>query len=197
MRLALFYGLLAAPWPGLREVYSSVYGATANAVFGSFGPHGYVRFWPSSGGREQMDTEIFIGNKQTRASRIAQHSARLTGYLPTAEILALILATPIPWSRRWKALLCGLLLTQGLIALRVIIVLLYGFSGDHPCALYAPGPFWGEVLAKAHKIGVVGVNFTFVAPILIYIPVTFRRSDFQRWAALGDERKRKSKQPER
>lgn len=198
LRLVLFYGLLVAPWPGLREAYARGYRAAGNALFGSFGSDGVVRFEPLSKGREQMDTEIGIGNLRTRpAPKFAQHSTRLTGYLPTAEVVALILATPIPWSRRWKALLWGLLLANGLVALRVTILLLYGFSGDHPCALYSPGPFWSEVLAGAHSVMVVWVSFTYVAPVFIWIVVTFRRGDLQKWAASWGGGAHVAEQPEK
>jgi hypothetical protein len=188
VRLVLLYGLLVMPWPGLLASYAAGYGAVGNAIFGSFGRDGVVRFEPLAAGREKMDTEISIGNLRTRPPpKRAEHSARLTGYLPTAEVVALILATPIAWRRRWKALLWGLLLVHGLIALRVTILLLYGFSGDHPCALYSPGPFWSNVLTKMYSLCAVWVSFTFVAPIFIWILVTFRRIDLQRWlVTIGD-----------
>ena len=182
VRLVLLYGLLAVPWPGLRAIYAAGYRAVGNALFGSFGRDGAVRFRPLTQGREQADTAIDLANRRrTQSTATMGHSARLIGYLPTAEVVALILATPIAWRRRWKALLWGLLLVHGLIALRVTILLLYGFSSDQPCALYSPGPFWSDVLTKAYSLGAVWVSFTFVAPIFIWLLVTFRRIDLQRW----------------
>lgn len=181
-RLLVFYGLLAFPWPGLREAYSAAYQAAGDAVFGSFGRDGVVRFEALPHVRGQMDTEIVFGNRRTRpAPRAVRHSARLTGYLPTAEVLALILATPIPWSRKWKALLWGLVLVHGLVAIRVLIALLHHFSGDHPCALYSPSPFWMVALTRVYKVTVVWVSFTFVAPLFIWILVAFRRADLVQW----------------
>ena len=111
------------------------------------------------------------------------HSARLTGYLPTAEVIALILALPIPWSRRWKALFWGLVLVNGFVVLRLEITLLYWFSGDRPFALYSPGPFWSEVLVGAREVVVVSPMLTFAVPVFIWILVTFRRGDLEQWMA--------------
>ncbi len=181
LRLVLLYALLVAPWPGLRACYGSGYRTVMNALFGSFGSDGIVRFEALAGDVEQVDTEIIAGNRRTRARPIsALHSTAVTGYLPTAEVVALIVATPIPWSRRWKSLLWGLLLVNGLVILRVAIALLYGFSGDHPIALYSPGPVWIAVLAGAHRVFATWINFSYVAPLFIWIVVTFRRSDWER-----------------
>lgn len=181
LRLVLFYALLAAPWPGLCESYATGYRAVANALFGSFGADGIVRFEPLSNGSQELDTEIIAGNLRTRAPpRSAHHSTRLTGYLPTVEVIALIAATPIPWSRRWKALLWGLVLVNGLVVFRVAVALLFGFSGDHPTAMYSPNPFWSAVLTGVFRISVIWVNFSYVAPVFIWVVATFRRSDWER-----------------
>lgn len=182
LRVVVFYVLLAAPWPGLRQTYAAAYWAVGNAVFGSIASGGRVRFRaPPERDERKMDTAIIFVNVKTRASKSSLYNARFTAYLPTVETLALILATPIVWSRKWKALLWGLVLAHGLAALRVGIFLLHGFSGDDPNALYSPGPFWSQVLTQAHEMANIFISIMFVAPVFIWILVTFRRGDLEQW----------------
>ena len=180
LRLLLAYGLLIAAWPVLRGAYSAGYRAVGNVVFQSFGPHGSVRFLPFSDANK-MDTTVHLVNRRTGCTKRIRQSSRLMGYVPTAEVIALILATPLPWSRKWTALLYGWILAHGLAALRVTILVLYGFSGTHQGALYAPGPFWGAILSGAYTVIAASFGFAFAAPILVWILATFRRGDLERW----------------
>jgi hypothetical protein len=181
LRLIILYAVLVAPWPGLREGYAAAYRAACNWAFARFGSEGYVQFRPLPAGAGKMDSEIFLGNLRTHASRTAQHNIRLIGYLPTAEVIALVLATPLPWRRRAWALLWALLLVHALVAARVAVALLYGFSGDHPVALWSPGPIWTALLSATYNVTVVWVSFAFVAPVFIWIVATFRRRDLLDW----------------
>ncbi len=176
-RLVLFYGLLVAPWPGLQQAYSTVYRGACNAIFGSFGSGGVVRFGPSAKGRPGTHAEITVRNVRSPTVATTSHSIRFTGYLPAAEVLALILATPIPWSRRWKALVWGMILVNGFVLLRVWITLLYWFSRDQPWALYHPSPFWSKFIGGLFEFASVSPACSFVVPVLIWILVSLRDSD--------------------
>ncbi|MEE9297365.1 MAG: hypothetical protein V3W34_20700, partial [Phycisphaerae bacterium] len=88
VRMVVFYGLLAAPWPGVRDAYAAVYRGAANAVFGSFGSEGLVHFQPLPQRQEALDSEITIRHRRSTVMATTRHSARVTGYLPTIEIVA-------------------------------------------------------------------------------------------------------------
>lgn len=176
-RLVLFYGVLVAPWPGLQQAYSTVYRRACNAIFGSFGSGGVVRFGPSAKGRPGTHAEITVRNVRSATVGTTSHSIRFTGYLPAAEVLALILPTPIPWSRRWKALVWGMILVNGFVLLRVWITLLYWFSRDQPWALYHPSPFWSKFIGGLFEFASVSPACSFVVPALIWILVSLRRED--------------------
>ena len=186
-RLLIVYAVLIAPWPGIRKAYARGYRAVASVVFYRFGPAGRVNFEPLSDSTKLMDTRIQIINIRTGKSNVSDHRAEYYGYLPSAELIALVLATPIPWLRRCKALLLALVLLHALMAFRMTIILLFGFSlpfgssGDQPWCQFHPGPFWSAVLAGANSMLVESTSFNFVAPVLIWIPVTLRRMDLQRW----------------
>ena len=182
-RLLLFYLLLAvAPRSGLREVYASAFRAGAGALFGTFGPHGLVRFeLPDQASREQ-DTKVTFKNRRTGMIHSIGCSAWLMGYLPLAAFLAPMLATPIPWTRRWKALLWGVFWVHVFVVLRIFLQVLYGFCiHPPPTGLFLPGPFWMKVIGVSTDVISVSPVTTFVVPIFIWILVSFRRED---WAKI-------------
>ncbi len=180
-RLLIVYAVLIAPWPGVRKAYARGHRAVASVAFYRFGPAGRVNFEPLPNSTKLMDTRIQIINIRNGKSNESDHRAAYYGYLPSAELIALVLATPIPWLRRCKALLLTLVLLHALMACRMTILLLFGFSGDQPWCQFHPGPFWAAVLAGANSMLVESTSFNFVAPVLIWIPVTLRRMDLQRW----------------
>ena len=184
LRLLILYGLLAWPWPWAVRSYSAAYRTVANGAFGSFGSEGVVRFQANPHVSRGMDTNLTVRKRQSQLMGTTAHNPRLTGYLPTALLVSLVLATPIPWVRRIKALFWGLLLVHLFVYLRLEITLLHWFSADGPWAIYSPGPFARSVLSGAHEIGVVSPMMTFVAPVIIWIIATVRQKDLDHWRNL-------------
>ena len=105
------------------------------------------------------------------------------GYVPTAVLVALMLATPIAWRRKWRALALGLLLVQGFVALRVGVALLAGFSrvglGDRRLLDVSPAAVWG--LKRADQILAGDLHMTYIAPLLIWILVVVRFHGAMPW----------------
>jgi hypothetical protein len=180
LRLLPLYALLAAPWPWVQDAYAAAFRAAGNFAFGNFGSDGEVQFRPYEGGDPKRDTEILFRRPGHRMGGVLRNSSRLTGYLPTVEVVALVLATPIPWARRWRALLWGLVLVNAFVALRLEISLLYTWSGDNAWRLYDPSPFWRAVLGHAFHVTARSLTFAYVMPVFIWILVTFRRGDLER-----------------
>ncbi len=179
LRCVLLYGIMAVPWPAVQRAYSAAYAGVANMVFGSFGSDGLVRFQRPANSDQPADLELVIRKRGAPPVGRSPHNPTLTGYLSTVEVIALILATPIPWLRRCKALLWSMLLIHAFIWLRLEITLLHWFSGDTPLALYKLGPLWSKLLASAFELISVSPTSTFVVPIFIWILVTFRKNDFE------------------
>lgn len=188
LRLLLAYGLLLAAWPVLQGAYSASYRSVGNAAFRPSVRQGKVSFLPGSEADKKMDTTVRIENWRTGFANSIPLSSRLMGYMPTAVAISLILATPLPWSRRWKALLYGLILVHGLVLFRVGILILNGYCGTDPAALQTSGPFWGTVLPAASSVIATSPGFAFAAPILVWILATFRRGDFGVVGQLGLQR---------
>ena len=180
--LVIVYVLLAVPWPGVQEAYAAAFRVVGSKLFPSYGPDGAIRFRSIPVSAGMVDLEIDFANRRTDGQALVTHSARLTAYLPTVQVLALILATPIPWSRRWKALLLGLVLVNLFVLFRLWIVVLNIFCSDLPVGVVSLSPFWKAVLNTTYRVGVVWASCSFVVPIFIWILVAIRREDLQRWA---------------
>lgn len=180
LRLIVLYGLLIAPWPGLDRAYLACFRAAGNTLFGTFHSAGSVRFVEDPHPSVKWPTRMIYRKRGARGEGRGRYDTR-QGYLATALAMALIAATPVPWSRRWKALFWGFLLANGFVALRVYLGLLDLYSEADPVALFHFSPFWKRALGLVVRITTVSPEFTFVVPVFIWVIVTLRRRDFERW----------------
>jgi hypothetical protein len=178
LRLALIYTLSIMAWLAIGGAYGAVFRTTAEFLFGSFGRHGFVRFEPLAMASGDMDTAVLLRNQETRADGRDVISSRRLGYIPTAFLTALVLATPIPFQRRWRALLWGLALIHVYVATRVLLILLWDFNGSHAWALYTPGPFGSALLSGLALLFGAALSGCYIGPIFIWIITTFRTSDW-------------------
>lgn len=178
LRLVLIYALLMVPWPGLRDAYAAVFRAGGNLVFGSLGPDRSASLKPLSDPRTKCDTVLVLRVKRAGRSMEARGAcASRLGYVPTAFLLALILATRMPWRRRCKALLLGLLMVNIVVLVTVGLLVLKGLSTNLPPAVALLSPFGRKAVAEAAHL-MTGTWSVFVVPILIWLLVAFRRADW-------------------
>lgn len=180
----LVYGLLMSPWPSLGGAYSRIYRAGAAFLFESFGSKGVVRFEELSD--EEYDTKIVFYSRDQVGSDgkmvpigFMRHSARRSAYIYVAFLTALILATPIRWSRKGWALLWGMILVHGFIVFNMAIWIIYGFNKE-PLSLFMLSPFWKRVLLLAIGVFVRNLTFGLVVCAFIWILVSFCRVDLSR-----------------
>ena len=178
LRFIVVFVLLMAPWPGVSEAYAAFFRAGGNFLFSTFGPEGRVRFLPYADADAGQDTEVVLINRRTGAQVSIAGGSRLQGFNPTAFVLALILATPIPWSRRWQAAVFGLILINAYVALRVMLFLIAMFSSDSALALFSPGPIFRPILDFLYWVCVTSFAGWLIIPLPIWALVSFRRSDW-------------------
>ena len=132
--------LCAAVVPGLQDGYPTLFHAQANLLFsagGGLGGDRAVRFsWPDPvaeratsgarhGGSGASDTRM-VGYDRTHVDPRrfeAEYRIAPRGFWPLALVGALMLATPLPWGRRWALVLlsgvvvsCFTLAQAGLLA---------------------------------------------------------------------------------
>ncbi|UCE58480.1 MAG: hypothetical protein JSU63_13675 [Phycisphaerales bacterium] len=177
VRFTVVFVLLVAPWPGVHEAYATVYRAGGNLLFGRFGYYGNVEFRPAAKPTAAHDTEAVLTNWRTEAKYTFVGSSQ-KGYLPTAFVLALILATPIPWYRRWRAVVWGLLLVSVYVVLRLGIFLALAFSGDNGLSVFSLGSAGRSILDYLHWVIVDSFAGWLILPLPIWIVVSFRRQDW-------------------
>lgn len=178
LRFALAYALLVLAWPVVRPAYGAFYCALGNVVFQ--GGDGEVRFARKEriDPQQGFDVEVVMTKRGVPGKKnVMSSSSRLTGYLPTVSLVALVLATPIAWRRRRRALLWGLLLVHVFVALRMGIPIVRDFSNPNAIQVYYPGGFGRWALGIAERAFLRAPASWFVVPILIWILVAFRRDD--------------------
>ncbi len=189
----VLYTLFAWPWRAPAEAYSRAFASFATTVLGVepggkpegiYGTNAVVLVYSKYDEDPERDINIVIGNLAARQSpdsiTAAPHtSSRHLGFMPAAALAALVLATPISWTRRLWALLWGMLCVHMFVAGRFACILVMFFHGDRPYCLYRWDPPWDRVLAEASNIIAVVPATTYVVPLIIWIGVTFRREDWE------------------
>jgi hypothetical protein len=178
------YGLLIAPWPSARPLYATYFKCFGRAIFKRDNGKRLLDFqpldksdhrWPSN-----FDTAIVMGNKdlldangKPRRIMLAVDAWQM-GWIPTAFFLALTLATPIPWRRRWCALAWGWLWIQGWVALKLGIFIWYA---SPRVGLVVLSPFWADLAARLKGLVMAPVGPGFFVAAFFWLLVTFRRQD--------------------
>lgn len=182
LRFALAYGLLVLAWPVVRPVFRPLFCTLGNVLFG--GGEASVSFHPLDAGAE-LDVQLVLTKRgPPPVTARMEASSHLVGYMPIVSLVAFVLASPIPWRRRRRALLLGLALVSLFVALRMALPIWRDFSNADALQVYHPGAFvrWSRDVAERAFLS-APASF-FVVPIFVWVLVAFRREDW----ALVDER---------
>jgi hypothetical protein len=180
VRCVLWYALLLAPWPRVMEAYRTVFRAAGNRVFQSVGRGGSVSFEPRTDIDHTGDTTlVFTKVRHYRASTDMQINSAYVGYRPTAFLVALVLASPVPRSRRFVALLAGLVLVSVFVAARVGLQVIDVFSNNDAMALYWPSSWTKQALHAGVLILFRAPAGHYMIPMLIWMVVIYRRGDLR------------------
>ena len=102
--------------------YPPTFRAIANVLFDSMGPGRIAKFEPSQNPKGIFGITMRITSDLTDTpiypSSLGVDSVR-QGYVPTAVLVALVLAMPLARRRKWRALLIGVSLVQVFVATRI------------------------------------------------------------------------------
>jgi hypothetical protein len=181
-RFAVIYILLIIPWPGWNDLYGQYFRALGELAFTRESGDRVVKFVAHDlqHGFSTLNSQMIVGNRALANSsgkgvgEVVDLDTRSIGWVPTALIIALVLATPVPWKRRAWSLLWGFLLVQVLI-LFTLQVRIWVLSPRLSLATFSP--FWTRVLDDLDYTLLVQLGASFSVPVLIWILVTFRRKD--------------------
>lgn len=168
----------AGPWPGLGRLHAHVLAALGQGAYAGADPDRSVRFTViSPPPADRHDLQMTVGRRWR-----ATTSSLLAGYGPAAMVVALVIATPVPWRRRLLALTAGQVLIHGLITLRMGAHLWFALNGpDAPGD--SPGPAQGDSLTQHLGVVLYGPSVAYIAAVLVWLVVAVRSRDLARLAA--------------
>ncbi len=179
LRFALLYGLLIAPWPGWNALYGRWFRAVNATVYAS-NDHRIVIFGAAEPALRPLDTMVTLANRDRMDRRGHMPARKLgldsrgIGWVPTALLLALTLASPVGWRRRLWALIWGLLIMHGFILFSVGC---YIWDQSNDLGLVALTPFWKSVSNGLVETLIIQLGASFVVPALVWLLVAIRIRD--------------------
>ena len=183
---ALWCGLFMLPWPGFNAAYGGYFRGLARQIFAEDGEGRAVRFEaaPMQGTRA-LDTRIVVDSLESadpaihRRVKVLELDSRAVGWVPTAFVLALILATPFPWRRRGWAVIWGGLAIQVFVLFAVAVYILSETGQVHRLSLDGWPAIAKVVVDSLEETLITQMGAGFVVPVAVWIGVMFRRGDFK------------------
>ena len=172
--------VLMLPWLHLAEGYMAVFRTLGTLCFAREEGRREVLFQdhPDASVRPTF-VRVEIANRQRLAFgsgpvRHLDFDARGLGWRPTALVMALILASPLPWGRRLAALGLGVVVMQ-LVVMGFLALAIWNDSSE--IGLVTMSPFW-KALVSGWQSRMMSL-FSLAAPVLIWLLVTIRGRDIE------------------
>lgn len=178
--VVLIYCALQVSWLLVGRFYEGAFRGVASLVFAVPGAGWEVTFVSREAAK--TDTRAEIVNRRLMARdgsgpvRQMDFDIRSMGWNPTALFCALVLASPVSWGRRWRALVVGVVVLQVfvLVALGVSLWLESSHIG-----LVELSPFWQGIVGTLRQ-GLADSTHL-AAPVLLWVVLILPG----RWLARG------------
>lgn len=169
LRFAILFGLLVWPWSGLRTTIGAVFRAQTRLLARTMPSQPAISVEKFSDPHHPgVDTLVVLADPKTTSPSGGQSVVEIPfdsasqGWIPFAMLIALTVATPLPWPKRWQALLVGALVIQLLIAVSIWVSLSFGLTNEN-------SPAWPRLpLLFAHRLLVENLWFSFVPSFLLW-----------------------------
>ena len=177
--LAVFLGLLllgAWPWPAIQRGFAAIYCPVANLVIApqTFGRGGHARLRPlpqiARGPNDNVtaDAALALSVAGYHGDLGIGMSVRRDAYLPLWILTALLIAVPLPFARRMKALAIGipLMLALNLAALELLVTWTFAFQlrGIYPADTSV---VWKRLVDLAYGAVLTPPGNRFIAPMAL------------------------------
>ncbi|MFA7345938.1 MAG: hypothetical protein WC003_16685 [Terrimicrobiaceae bacterium] len=180
---AVIFTVLMLPWLGLAEGYMAVFRTVGTWCFSRDEDRREVAFLesPDKSARPTY-ARIEIANRErlkpdgSGLVRNVDFDVRGLGWKPTALLIALVLASPLPWKRRLAALCWGLFWVQA-VMMGLLAYIIWNQSSE--VGLITMSPFW-KTIASAWQHHFIA-QFSLAAPVAVWLLVTFRTGDLGIW----------------
>ena len=179
------------------NAYHAMYCKVGNALFYRIKGAGNVTFSILEKKTRNKDTNMRLEiwkSIDAKGQGEVQIDAMYTGYKPTIFTLALILATPLRWSRRWRCAIWGFLLVSLFVAFRVWLYLVAILSEDNPMQLYELSNWMKSIVTGSSKVLLQAPATSYIVPLFIWALIMFRRDDVS--LLLSNSSKKHSSTPE-
>jgi hypothetical protein len=172
VRFAVIDALLLIVWPLASTAYRGSFRTIGEIAFAEMcGAVIHLEATPheqEESRRPVKDIVFVIENRAASAIGRINGSTYYTGYVPTALICAIVLATPLPCRRRLRTLLFALLFIHAFIGLRVWLLLLSALNNSGPLSTFSLGRVGDSALSFVAELLAVAPSTTFIAPLLIW-----------------------------
>ncbi len=175
--LSVFLALLVAgawPWLPVQRGFSAMYGPLANLVLApqTFGRGGHARLVPLSrierrpGDNVTADAAVALTVFGWEGDLQMGMSLRRDVYLPLWILIALLIAVPLPFARRMKALAIGvpIMILLDLAALELLVTWTFAFQLRGIYAADA-GSVWRRLVDLAYGALLTPPGNRFIAPL--------------------------------
>jgi hypothetical protein len=177
----LVYGALLAPWPGLDDAYGSWIRTAGNLAY-SWGHRGWAVSFQrlAKDASQPFDSRVLLVNTQAELPKGARRALYLKldtrgiGWVPTAFLTALVVASPVSRRRRLGSLLLGTLAMQAFVVVAVGIHILKFSAG-----------LGSSMVDGLDETFVNQLSPGFFIATLLWIAITFRVAEWSRvseWA---------------
>ncbi len=177
---SLVFVFLMIPTSPIASAYLGVFRSIGAWVFFSEWGEREVLFQKSPrSGQNSAFTRIEIANRRKLAPdgsgtvRHVDFDAGRLAWLPTAFFIALVLASPLQWPRRLRALALGGVCVQVVVFLCLAFVI---WRESSVVGLVSLTPFWADIAARSQSGFLTLLPFLY--PVVIWVAVVFRREDF-------------------
>jgi hypothetical protein len=184
--LALLYGVLIAPWPGVGEAYRAWFRGVGNAVFYRESGRWYVNFQDIPAAEQRgLDTRIELANRQQTDAmgrtpvRYLDIAMRGIAWVPLVLSVSLVVATPIPWSRRLRSLAAVIVAMHVFVLLSFWIHILNNADAESGPALVSLSPFLRTIVSALDCVFIEQYGAGFVMAVAVWVVATFRRGDLR------------------
>lgn len=182
--LAVFGVLYLAfilPWPGWRDAYARGFCSFARRTLPENSGLRILRFdfVPPGHRNRALDTRVTVANRAqldaagSGPAVMLDLDSRGIGYLPSALITALVLATPLPWGKRLLRLLAGLAAVHALILLTLLAGVWDTCLEAEQLDLLHLTPFWQSVVRGLDETLVVQLGASFVVPFVCWVVLCY------------------------
>ena len=190
---APLYALLIIPWPGSRDFYGAYLRSVARIVLVENNSRRILRFdeVPVSKRNRTLDTRITVANREQLDATGSGRAIMLdldshgVGWVPTALLIALVVATPVSWTRRAWALVWGLLAIHAVILFSIQVYIWNQSDTASGLDLIALTPFWKTIISGLEETLVTQFGASFILPVLICALTTFRGEDLRTFSAVN------------